>query len=226
MRRRSRCASEHRCRCGPRDPSGHNEYARSALTCGGRTLTSGGDTYRLDPYPRLMLVHVTGVPGTGKSTLRPQLDAAGFLAADGDDGICAWFDRATGNQVSNMPLGRRTADWYENYQWRPIPGTIERLSAECANRTGFLLGVFGDAAVQGEHFGARFFLTAPTGVIEARLRLRDGHGYDTRFAAFGGLLAWQEAAESHWAREGYVPLDAARPVTAIANELLARVGLA
>jgi predicted kinase len=173
-----------------------------------------------------MLVHVTGVPGTGKSTLRAQLEAVGFLAADGDDGLCAWFDRATSAQVADIPVGQRTVDWYENYQWRPIPGTIERLSAECADRTGFLLGVFGDEAAQGEHFGARFFLTAPTGVIEARLKQRDGHGYDTRFAAFGGLAAWQEAAESRWDRAGYAPLDAARPVTAVAGELLARVGLA
>jgi hypothetical protein len=171
-----------------------------------------------------MLVHVTGVAGSGKSTLRAQLERMGVVAADGDDGLCAWFD-AAGTPVPTVPLEQRTADWYENHQWRLIPGTIQQLSAECAHSVGFLLGVFGDAAEIGDQFGARFFLTAPTRVIEARLKERDGRGYDTRFAAFGGPDAWQRAAESYWASEGYLPIEAARPVQRVANELLARVGL-
>lgn len=167
-----------------------------------------------------MLVHVTGVAGTGKSTLRKEFTRLGSLAADGDDGLCGWFD-LSGKQVPNVPLENRTSDWYENHQWRLMPGAVERLGDQCADGVGYLLGVFADATEISEQFGARYFLTAPTEVILARLKARDGVGYDTRFAAFGGPDAWQEAAESYWAQEGYLPLDADRPVAAVATELLA-----
>ncbi len=167
-----------------------------------------------------MLVHVTGVAGSGKSKLRVQLEARGLVAADSDDGLCAWFD-SSGAQVPTLDLRERTPDWYANHVWRLLPGEIDQLTLTCAVGVGFLLGVFADTAALRERFGARFFLTAPNDLIQARLRDRDGDGYDTRFAAFGGAAKWQAVAETYWAGEGYLPLNAARPVTEVADELLA-----
>jgi predicted kinase len=169
-----------------------------------------------------MLVHVTGVAGTGKSTLRVQLQAHGLVAVDSDDGLCAWFD-SSGTQVPTLALGDRTHDWYEDHVWRLLPGKIEQLTLSCADGVGFLLGVFGDDAALRECFDARFFLTAPNDLIRARLKQRDGDGYDTRFLPYGGAAKWQETAETYWASVGYVPLNVARPVAEVADELLARV---
>jgi hypothetical protein len=173
-------------------------------------------------YACAMLVHVAGVAGSGKSTLKTELAARGYVAEDSDSGFCAWFDQS-GNQVPNLDMKDRTPQWYRDHAWLLLPDKAEVLAQACADRLGFLLGIFGDPSAVGERFAARFYLTAPIAVIQDRLKARDGDGYDTRFAAHGSAEKWLEYGETYWTGKGYVPLDADRPPAEIADQLLALV---
>ncbi len=55
-----------------------------------------------------MLIYITGVAGSGKSTLREELEQRGHRAEDADESFCAWFDQ-DGRQVPTMPLASGAA---------------------------------------------------------------------------------------------------------------------
>lgn len=166
-----------------------------------------------------MLVYITGVAGSGKSTLRDELERKGYRAEDADEAFCAWFD-ADGNQVPTLPLTLRTPEWYATHRWRLLPQRVSSFAEACSNSLGFLLGTATNADDLAPYFGAAFFLTAETDLIHQRLRVRDGAAHATRFAAFASVREWQQSAERWWVKQGYAPLDSSGTPTEVADSLL------
>jgi AAA domain len=166
-----------------------------------------------------MLIYVTGVAGSGKTTLRAELQERGHRARDADEGFCAWFD-ADGNQVPTLALHLRTPRWYMNHRWRLLPERVAEFAHDCETGLGFLLGVATNADEMAPYFGALVYLTADAELIRDRLRDRDGTAHATRFAAFASVRDWQHAQEQHWVKQGYTPLDSAADPSAVAEKLL------
>lgn len=169
-----------------------------------------------------MLVHVTGIPGSGKSTLRAELERRGYRAVDADEGFCAWFDQE-GRVVAELPLSERTPGWYAQHRWRLLAEPVQELAGACADGLGFLLGVAANAGELSAYFDRGFYLTAGTEVIVARLRGRDGEAYATRFAASASVREWQRAAEQRWTAGGYAPVDASGTPGDVADALIGRL---
>lgn len=166
-----------------------------------------------------MLVYVTGVPGSGKSTLRDELERLGHRAQDADEGFCAWFD-ADGHRVPTLPLSERSTDWYAVHQWRLLSDPVRDFAADCANGVGFLLGVAANADELSAYFGRAFYLTAETDVIVERLRHRDGAAYGTRFTGALSVQDWMAVRERSWASLGYTPLDGSGTPAEVADALV------
>ncbi len=166
-----------------------------------------------------MLIYITGVAGSGKSTLREELEQRGHRAEDADEGFCAWFDH-DGHQVPTMPLHLRTPDWYANHRWCLLTERVSAFADECANDVGFLLGVAANADEMAPYFASAFYLTADTDVIRERLRSRDGEAHATRFAAFSSARDWQESAEQHWRSQGFAALDSSGTPSDVADALI------
>ncbi len=169
-----------------------------------------------------MLIYITGVAGSGKSTLRQELERKGYPAEDADDGFCSWFD-SDGNQVPTLPLHLRTPEWYAGHRWCLLPERVRAFAAACEGGLGFLLGVASNATEMASHFGAAFYLTADTDLIRERLRKRDGAAHTTRFAAFPSVKHWQQSAEQVWVKQGYMPLDGSGLQAEVADALLRAV---
>jgi shikimate kinase len=166
-----------------------------------------------------MLVYVTGVPGSGKSTLRGELERLGYRAHDADEGFCAWFD-LHGQLVPTLPLSERTPEWYAGHQWRLLADRVRELSEERLNGVGFLLGVAANAHELSAYFDHAFYLTAETDVIVERLRRRDGPAYATRFDGAASVEDWNATRERGWAGLGYTALDGSGAPADVAEALI------
>jgi hypothetical protein len=94
-----------------------------------------------------MLIYVTGVAGTGKSTLRVAPERRGYRAQDADESLCAWLD-ANGNEVPALPLELRTPEWYSSHSFALIPKRVEALENACIDGLGFVLGLASNGACQ------------------------------------------------------------------------------
>lgn len=168
-----------------------------------------------------MLVYVTGIAGSGKSTLRSELQRRGYRAIDADEDLCAWFD-AAGNQVPTLPLNLRAAAWYRDHTFRLIEERVAAFADVGEGGIGFVLGVAANADDMTPYFQDRFFLTADTEIVLERLRTRDGAAHATRFAGFDSAKEWQQFAESRWTQKGYTPIDSSGTPADVADNLLRR----
>jgi hypothetical protein len=84
-------------------------------------------------------VHVTGVPGVGKSVVRSELRARGFVAYGTDeDGVGAFYDldggRVEPNQVVNSPR------WRAQHVWKIVVAELDELASMGEHQTVFVAG--------------------------------------------------------------------------------------
>ena len=148
-------------------------------------------------------VLLTGMSGTGKSTVIAALAARGYKAVDTDDGDWhEWMD------VAGEP------DWV----WRE--DAIQRLlSTEDAD----VLFVSGTASNQGtfyRQFDHVFLLSAPTPVILERLATRTNNPYGKRPDELARVLRHLETVAPLLRRGATLQVDTSAPVDQVVETIL------
>jgi broad-specificity NMP kinase len=148
-----------------------------------------------------MRVLLTGMSGTGKSTLVGELRRRGHLALDADD--------------DGFSEPRADGRW----GWR-----ADRVAALLARETEGLLFFAGCSEEQIElPFDYRVLLTAPRPVLIERLRTRTGNGYGARDAELAQVLADLAEVEPLLRRSADLVLETTAPAADVADRLLERV---
>lgn len=158
---------------------------------------------------------VTGMSGTGKSTLISELAARGYKAVDADrDEYSEWVETAAddGDELgSTVEVGR---DWV----WRE-DRVQELLSAEDAD----VLFVSGCAANMGQflpQFDHVVLLSAPAEVILARLATRTNNAYGKHPDEAARVLGLVETVEPLLRRVADTEIDTNAPLEAVVAILL------
>src|SRR5204862_4497465 len=86
------------------------------------------------------LVWVTGIAGSGKSTVCEILKTRGRMAVDADwEGFNHWVDRSTGAVVENPPYPVPTG-WLADFGWRISRERVVELATSARDDVAFLCG--------------------------------------------------------------------------------------
>lgn len=163
------------------------------------------------PVRRVLL---TGMSGTGKSTVVAELDARGYRAVDLDcDEYSEWVDaaRVAGSPGTPVEPGR---DWV----WRE-----DRVRDLLANEEGELLFVSGSAANMGPFlpcFDRIVLLHAPADVIVERLAARSGDEYGTHPDEVARVLELLETVEPLLRRVAGFEIDTTAPLENVVAAVL------
>ena len=171
-----------------------------------------------------MLVYVTGVSGSGKSAVCAELLARGYAAKDSDLGVSGWFRRADREEVAAPPGDDvRTPEWYRVHEWRFSVERATQLAKHLEGRLGFLCGhAAGDAEIW-HLFERVFLLQVDETTLRERLRSRTSNSYGKAPHELAQILSGHAKFEDAYRRFGAQPLDGARPVGEVVDELLANL---
>jgi dephospho-CoA kinase len=157
---------------------------------------------------------VTGMSGTGKSSVIGALAARGYKAIDADSD--AWSEWAPYVAIPDLPeQGEPALEWV----WR-----ADRIRDLLMTEDAALLFVGGCASNMGQFYGQFdhvVLLSAPTPVIVRRLAARTNNTYGQRPEELARILGHIETVEPLLRRRATREIDTAMPLEDVVAALLA-----
>jgi dephospho-CoA kinase len=160
-------------------------------------------------------VLLTGMSGTGKSTVIAELAARGYRAVDTDEDGLSELVSVPDDELTGLDPGQ---DWV----WRE-----DRIRALLATDDADVLFLSGCAPNQGTfypQFDHIVLLTAPADVIVERLATRTTNPYGKRPEEVARVLALQQTVEPMLRRSAGCVVDTSGPLDQVVATVLRHVG--
>jgi adenylate kinase family enzyme len=167
-----------------------------------------------------MNILITGVAGSGKSTIARLLQARGYTAYDTDtlDGLSAWIERSTGKPDPDFnPKGAE--DWIEKYDWLWNESFLRKLLAD--SKDMYFCGSSANQEQFYSLFDKIFLLEVNDQLLVRRLTKADReHDFGNRPGELDTILGWYKGFQSRTKAANAHVIDANRPVDEIVEEVL------
>lgn len=163
--------------------------------------------------------YITGISGTGKSTLVKELCRRGIKAFDLDSTkLCRWKNKNTGEEAwYQSGVGQA---WLEVHDYVCDMVELKRLLDA---QNGDLVIVAGVASNQDEYldlFDKIFLLYCREKVFLHRLSIREDNEFAKEKSEQESLLSWYKDFEEKICKQGAIPINTEAPVSIIAEQIL------
>jgi hypothetical protein len=174
-----------------------------------------------------MLVWVTGLSGTGKSSVAVGLRELGHRSVDADDdGMSGWRSHATGEVVPSPPLAQRPPDWLDRFAWVIDVTRVERLRREADGRPAFLVGAVANEGEVLPFADVVVCLVADEATLRRRLATRRTNEFGRAPGDIDAVMSWLGYFEDRHRELGAVMVDATRPLPEVVAAVLAAASTA
>jgi shikimate kinase len=169
-----------------------------------------------------MLVFITGISTSGKSTMVKELSEQGYEAHDLEhNGISAWFNKETGTRDAEFgQIPERTKEWLDAHEWRISMDWVNDIAKKAADRTIFLCG--GGANEKGviALCDKVIWLKTDEETIRQRVNIPRDHTYGTRPHELAAAIEGNIQKEKEYERMGAVMVDARQPLDKVVKDIL------
>lgn len=126
----------------------------------------------------MSLIYITGVPGTGKTTIQKELERQGYEAYDIDHPRFGGpTNLVTGEPTVVPPIEERSAEWFKQHEWRVSRTAIEELKRQSEGRVVYLCGTATTEHLVWSLFDKVFYLQIDEATLRSRLAGREGNDF-------------------------------------------------
>lgn len=169
----------------------------------------------------MALVWVTGVSGSGKSSVCASLKALGHRAVDADwEGYNRWVHRHTREVVRDPPYPVPSG-WLETYGWEIDPERVVTLAEEVKPTVALLFGSVENEVKVWDYFDLVICLVIDEETLGHRLAARTTNPFGKHPDQLAAALLWNQTMEARYCRYGAAIIDATRPLEAVAEDVVA-----
>ena len=172
----------------------------------------------------MAVVLVTGVSGSGKSTVSRRLTAMGYhaISMDADDLLCGWYDTVSGQRVPRPT--EPDAAWLTSHEWRWDPDRLDAIIADARTRgvaVLFLCGLAANAVRLADRFDVCLLLEIDRTTMTQRLNdPTRGNVYGRTAASQAHAFAAYDPYVTGWRRSGAITIDATQHVDSVTQDIL------
>ena len=167
--------------------------------------------------------YITGIAGTGKSTLVKELEKRNIRAFDMDavPELCHWKNKLTGKKAKYYSgIGR---DWIEAHDWICDKDRLMEL-LDIENKT--IVVVAGIASNHDEYldlFDKVFLLHCPEEIFLHRLRTREKNEFAKEKSEQEQVLSWYKDFEAKMLKKGAVSIDTESTIDVVADQVISQI---
>ena len=165
-------------------------------------------------------IYITGVSGTGKTTIAQELERRGYYAISIDevDGLCSWVDQETGVSDGGKEADM-TVKFVDKHDWIC---DISRLTTllETDVDIAFVLGM---ATNQNEFlplFDKIFVLQCKLETFLQRIENRTDNNFGKDKKVQEQIIARSKTYVEEMASKGAIPINTDRPVTEVVEDII------
>ena len=160
-------------------------------------------------------IYITGVSGTGKSTLAAELNKRGFLAFDVDvvPGLCHWQDKET-KEMAEYSYGA-DKEWLAAHDWVADEEQLSKLLKKAD--TVVVLGMTSNQERYFHLFDKIFLLRCSPEVFISRIDARTNNDFGKGKSEQEHILSWHKNFEKRMIDKGAVPINTEQPIEAVAE---------
>jgi len=164
---------------------------------------------------------VTGQAGSGKSSVAAELTRRGFVAYDTDEipGVTGFDSLETGEQVTWEEIGHPIDFSRVAWNWR-----LDKLQGLLGSADDvFVCAITSNTLEFARLFDRVFVLVPDRETLARRLRERTNNTFGKDPAEAEPVLAHNDVIAEEWQACGGIPIDSARPLEDVVDEILVHV---
>jgi shikimate kinase len=162
---------------------------------------------------------ITGLPGSGKSTVWIELKSRGFEAYDADkDHLASWYNKKTGLPTSRKGF-EESPEFLENHSRDISRQTVEELVSKAQDKVVFLCGDPANEDELRDLFSGIFALVVDEDTRAKRLATRTDNNWGKYPIEIEYSLRFLQKARDTYQKYNYPVLDATQPPKDIADRI-------
>jgi len=171
------------------------------------------------------LYYITGISGSGKSTVLSELKQHGYEAYDVDEAgpvAAKWTHNTTGyiHPKSSVKQADRTPEFIAEHSWKVPRHEVIDLSDKAGVKDVFLGGAIANEPELQDLFKTVFALAIDDNTLKQRLANRTSNDWGKNPHELEYTLAVNQELAERYHRLGYTVIDATRPTDAILSEII------
>lgn len=166
------------------------------------------------------LVWVTGISGSGKSSVCVALRSLGHRAVDSDrEGFSYWVHRRTGEVIVDPPYPVPPG-WLGNFAWKIDVDRVKELAVAAASSETFLCGNAENEFDVWQYFDQVVCLVVDDETLRHRLATRMTNEFGKHPEELRAALDWNQSIARRYRELGASLVDATRPLAKVVDEVL------
>lgn len=165
---------------------------------------------------------ITGVAGTGKSTVSAALTALGYKAFNIEeiDELFEMFDKRTGKPFEDFDFN--DLESVKQHDWLCDKSKLQQLIRKNSNGVNYYCGTASNLDDLLPLFDKVFLLTVNDAILHERLSTRTSNDFGRTPEIQQWVSSWKKASEDHLVEEGAILIDASRPLSEVVNDIVER----